>query len=92
MLKKQALQVLHECMLIQPDPICSILLTSRLPVQLASDIQVILLPRYSLEMYFCGFCNSPKTILILFTITFKNLFISFEEPLNIEWALIASPV
>ncbi|XP_063684924.1 NCK-interacting protein with SH3 domain-like isoform X2 [Bolinopsis microptera] len=38
-LKKQALQVLHESMLIQPDPICSILLTSRLPVQLASDIQ-----------------------------------------------------
>lgn len=38
-LKKQALQVLYESMQIQPDPICSILLTSRLPVQLAADIQ-----------------------------------------------------
>jgi len=38
-LKRQSLQVLHESMLIQPDPICSILLTSRLPVQLAADIQ-----------------------------------------------------
>ena len=39
-LKKQALQVLYESMQIQPDPVCSILLTSRLPVQLAADIQV----------------------------------------------------
>ena len=63
LLKRLALEVLFESMNIQADPICSILLTSRLPVQLATDIQVITLIKY---VILCGLINCeprPQTCL-----------------------------
>lgn len=39
-LKEKVLIVLFDSMKLSCDPVCSILLTSRLPVQLAADVQV----------------------------------------------------
>ena len=48
-LKEKVLIVLFDSMKLSCDPVCSILLTSRLPVQLAVDVQVNYLPLSTFE-------------------------------------------
>ena len=48
-LKEKVLIVLFDSMKLSCDPVCSILLTSRLPVQLAVDVQVNYLPLSAFE-------------------------------------------